>query len=362
MTATTPPLVDDRAGDVPSFVLERDQLAGGLRSDTPASAPALAASIRGLDSAMHRLRGGDGTPDAQRRMRTLVAINEAIGRLQGLGTIAELIEAAPEELCRSCGFSRAMISRVRGSMWVPEVLYASPEAPQIDSFAAYVDEVEIPLEHLLLETDLVRRRVPVLVADAPNDNRTFSELISIAEVTSYAAAPIMPTRRVIGFFHVDRNGHDRPVDATDRDNLWAFAEHFGLLFERAILVERLERQRAEIHTTLMDAAEVINELCDEELALARNEHLVVPRGAGWVGGGHGGRPSALSSLLSAREREVLELVASGATNTAVAEQLVISQGTVKSHVKRILRKLHVANRAEAVARYLQLLRLEQDER
>ncbi|MHB8696263.1 MAG: response regulator transcription factor, partial [Solirubrobacteraceae bacterium] len=36
----------------------------------------------------------------------------------------------------------------------------------------------------------------------------------------------------------------------------------------------------------------------------------------------------------------------------IAEQLVISGGTVKSHVKHILRKLHAANRAEAVARYM----------
>jgi DNA-binding NarL/FixJ family response regulator len=60
-------------------------------------------------------------------------------------------------------------------------------------------------------------------------------------------------------------------------------------------------------------------------------------------------------LLTAREREVLELMASGATNGAIAAQLVISEGTVKSHVKRILRKLRVSNRAEAVARYLHLV-------
>jgi DNA-binding CsgD family transcriptional regulator len=166
----------------------------------------------------------------------------------------------------------------------------------------------------------------------------------------------MPTRRVIGLFHVDRPGGE-PLDETDRDNLWAFAEHFGLLFERAILIERLERQRSQIHATLMEAAQVVNRLCDEELELARHEHPAEVRRHRSAGGS---RPSALWSLLSAREREVLELVASGATNTAVAEQLVISQGTVKSHVKRILRKLHVSNRAEAVARYLQLLRLEQD--
>jgi DNA-binding NarL/FixJ family response regulator len=67
-----------------------------------------------------------------------------------------------------------------------------------------------------------------------------------------------------------------------------------------------------------------------------------------------GRGSRLDSLLTARELEVLELMATGATNRRIAERLVITDGTVKSHVKRILRKLHAANRSEAVARYLRL--------
>jgi DNA-binding NarL/FixJ family response regulator len=45
---------------------------------------------------------------------------------------------------------------------------------------------------------------------------------------------------------------------------------------------------------------------------------------------------------------------SGATNAIIAGELVVSEGTVKSHVKRILRKLHVSNRAAAVARYMNM--------
>jgi DNA-binding NarL/FixJ family response regulator len=56
--------------------------------------------------------------------------------------------------------------------------------------------------------------------------------------------------------------------------------------------------------------------------------------------------------LTAREREVIELVSSGATNQEIANALVISESTVKSHVKHILRKLGAANRAEAVSRHL----------
>jgi DNA-binding NarL/FixJ family response regulator len=64
--------------------------------------------------------------------------------------------------------------------------------------------------------------------------------------------------------------------------------------------------------------------------------------------------SRIDSLLTPRELEVLALMATGATNSRIAAQLVITDGTVKSHVKRILRKLRSANRAEAIARYLRL--------
>jgi LuxR family maltose regulon positive regulatory protein len=54
--------------------------------------------------------------------------------------------------------------------------------------------------------------------------------------------------------------------------------------------------------------------------------------------------------LSERELEVLRLMAQGATNQQVAEQLVITVGTVKSHINHILGKLDAHNRTEAVAR------------
>jgi DNA-binding NarL/FixJ family response regulator len=60
-------------------------------------------------------------------------------------------------------------------------------------------------------------------------------------------------------------------------------------------------------------------------------------------------------LLTRRELDVLRLMAEGATNRQIADALVISSATVKFHTGSILRKLHAANRAEAVTRYLRLL-------
>jgi DNA-binding CsgD family transcriptional regulator len=53
--------------------------------------------------------------------------------------------------------------------------------------------------------------------------------------------------------------------------------------------------------------------------------------------------------LSARERSVLELVATGARNRAIAASLSISESTVKFHVTRLLRKLGASTRAEMAA-------------
>jgi len=62
-------------------------------------------------------------------------------------------------------------------------------------------------------------------------------------------------------------------------------------------------------------------------------------------------PSSSASLvdeeLSAREIEVLKLLATGASNRDIADKLVLAEGTVKNHVSNILSKLHAENRTQA---------------
>jgi PAS domain S-box-containing protein len=60
----------------------------------------------------------------------------------------------------------------------------------------------------------------------------------------------------------------------------------------------------------------------------------------------------LSKLLTARQIEILSLVAEGLSNAEIASRLYLGESTVKWHVRKILRALGVANRAQAVARYL----------
>ena len=67
-----------------------------------------------------------------------------------------------------------------------------------------------------------------------------------------------------------------------------------------------------------------------------------------------GAEAAHQQLLTARERDILRLLAAGMTNPQIAAQLVIGAGTVKTHTLHIYRKLEVANRTQAILRAQEL--------
>ena len=86
--------------------------------------------------------------------------------------------------------------------------------------------------------------------------------------------------------------------------------------------------------------------------IARGEHVLDPDG-GVAHAARVPRPDrrlrrrTRSRPLSAREEEVLKLLATGETNRQIARRLFVSEETVKSHVASILRKLEVSDRTSA---------------
>ena len=93
------------------------------------------------------------------------------------------------------------------------------------------------------------------------------------------------------------------------------------------------------------------ELIEAVLAVARGEPRLAPAMASRMLAefGRGGPPPDPLATLSERERDVLALLAEGLRNREIAERLVISEATVKTHVRHVLEKLRFRNRAEAAA-------------
>lgn len=61
----------------------------------------------------------------------------------------------------------------------------------------------IQLSHMMLESEVVRRRESAIVRDAFTDPRTYRPLAEAATQTSYVAAPVVSGDRVIGLLHAD---------------------------------------------------------------------------------------------------------------------------------------------------------------
>ncbi|MFB7362834.1 LuxR C-terminal-related transcriptional regulator [Streptomyces hydrogenans] len=90
-------------------------------------------------------------------------------------------------------------------------------------------------------------------------------------------------------------------------------------------------------------------------AVANGETLLGPAVgrlvAARLAGTHpGGRAAPVLRGLTPREHEVLDLVARGLGNEAIARRLTVSPKTVRNHVSAVLTKLHTASRAEAIVR------------
>jgi LuxR family transcriptional regulator, regulator of acetate metabolism len=304
---------------------------------------------------LHTFRSEVHSHEVHERLDRLATLEAGLAPLRWVHDPDELLHKVCEAVVQCCGFDRALLSRVEGSTWRPWRSYAITERSDERRFAAWMSTMpEIPIDHLLLESEMVRRHGPALVTAPEDDPRVYRPLIEASGLQSYVAAPLMPTGRVIGFLHADYECV--VVDELDRDMLWAFAEAFGHIFERAVLLRRLREQREQVREAMRTVEHVLDDLASAEIELAgRAPQNGSSAGPSRLPPGPSPAPgSRIDSLLTPRELEVLTLMATGATNSRIAEQLVISDGTVKSHVKRILRKLRSANRAEAIARYLRL--------
>lgn len=282
--------------------------------------------------------------DTGQRGQRLAECAAGLSRLRAIPDTAALLDVACEEIVLRCGFQRAVMSRVEGQSWHPWLAHFTTERQSESWFVNWIGRT-IPLDPRAPEAQLLAKRRPSLVYDTSNAQVYRPIIVDAGGSRSYVVAPIVHGNEVVGFVHADHAPLSRRTDEGDRDVLWAFTDGFSHIYERTVLLERLRRQRDQVRELLAVAVDRMDDLCESGIEMARQGHaenqestaILAPSGYGNVGD------------LTEREAEVFALMVAGATNRAIAEQLVITEGTVKSHVKHILRKFGAANRAQAIA-------------
>jgi DNA-binding CsgD family transcriptional regulator len=285
------------------------------------------------------------------RLELLERVREALGRLRELGPVSEILRRAPAELGDSCRLDRVLLTRVKDSELVPCHAFFKDDPAAAEQAVESLTEQPLALAYPVAEAELMRRRRATIVHPAANV-RAASPPLPVPDGVPYVAAPVILDGRAIGFFH--GACLDREVDELERDAVWEFADGFAQLFERAVLRRRVREQRRQLRQLVTWTDAMAADLSEGAIEL---EVQAEPAGAGL-------RPEAipavdpdasrLADLLTRRELEVLRLMARGESNKSIATELVVSEGTVKFHVKNILRKLRASNRVEAASRYVQL--------
>jgi LuxR family transcriptional regulator, regulator of acetate metabolism len=274
--------------------------------------------------------------DLSRRLRS---VQRALLRLGSEQSLGRLVNLAPRLACQALELDRAMLLHISGNTIVSGTAWWGGDQIAASDFARFLRAAHPQLTSCPPEFESVQRQLPILVANAQRREDIYRPLVHAARSEAYVVAPMIRGDRVIGLLHADRYPVvDRQLDVLDRDLLWTFATGLADLIDRAA-ARGLKSGNGAIWSEPNVGREPA--AAEEPPALAAVPLL-------------SGRSGTLA-LLTSREHEVLRLLAEGAANATIASRLVISEATVKSHVRHILRKLRAANRTEAVIRYQTLV-------
>jgi DNA-binding CsgD family transcriptional regulator len=287
--------------------------------------------------------------DDARPLTDYERMRQAVGSLAHLGPASEIIDHCPAAAALAADLDRVVLSRIENGTLIVERTHT--DAGLGNGAGGELRHPPVRLAYPLLECEVLRRREARLVAEVDHSQPARYAFLETLGWRAYVAVPILVNGASVGFLHGDRAPGRRRLAQPDADALEYFAAGFALVFERAVLRRRLRDQRREIRRIAAWAEARSGELSDGEIALSggRTEEQDRRAGAPELPAEDG-----LAAHLTPREIDVLRLMSEGKRNGDIARQLFVSEGTVKFHVKNVLRKMQASNRADASARYLRM--------
>jgi DNA-binding CsgD family transcriptional regulator len=265
-------------------------------------------------------------------VHALRSLTAGIRRMRKAGSLQGLGRQACTELCDALGFDKALLSLVGEDGFVVEESGHGLGGPTM-----------IAWHECLAERDCIRVRDTICTTEddvpaAPG----YRELLCSGQ---YLVAPVIAGARVVALLHVSRQS-EGGVSVRDIDVLDSFASAYSLLHERMLNTKRVQQQRTSIDRAAARLTEEADRIAAAAISLDVDyDNRVEPPTFA--------PDSALAATLSDRERQVFERLVLGASNAEIADELVITVETVKTHVKRILRKIGAINRSEAIALYME---------
>ncbi|HYB27018.1 MAG TPA: helix-turn-helix transcriptional regulator [Solirubrobacteraceae bacterium] len=271
-----------------------------------------------------------------RRADALERVSDAVRRLGEIGSPQGIIERAAEELGMSSEFDRVMLGEVRGDELHPRALWSGQDPDDATAALEELRRAPFRLEYPSIEDEVARRqRTEIVEAPAPRAraNRRLAEVLGW---NGYVVTALVVQGNAVGLLHADATASGRLPDALDAEVATRYAEGLAGVFERAVLREMLQLHHHELRSAV-------------EWMSARLGQLAT--GAADVSAASDLGEAGTTDALTARELDVLRLLARGQTNLEIARELVVREGTIKYHVKNILRKMGATSRADAVSRY-----------
>lgn len=270
----------------------------------------------------------------------LVAAHRA---LRECDTVGDLFARAAELGTRACGFERGVIaSIVDGHLTSNRSVPVADE--RSDAMRRLLIASPLPLSPGNHETELIRR------GGRPGTQQTASRLADYLGLERWAFSPVVPESTALALVIFDRAGP--PVTEDDLSAVDAFAAGVAVALEHFVLRRRAADLAEEVRQFTGSAQALVREMLDAPVTLPVDHGFgpALPRAE------MAGRAAdeTLLATLSERERRIAQLLIEGRSNREIAEILVVSPETVKTHVARILRKLGAANRVEAVSRLLRI--------
>jgi LuxR family transcriptional regulator, regulator of acetate metabolism len=279
--------------------------------------------------------------DYVRRSDARERVSDAVRRLGEVGSPQGILERAAEELGTSSEFGRVLIGEVRENGLHARALWSAEDPKGAATALEELRRGPVPLEYPSVEDEVARRPQTEIVDARATRSRAARRLAEVLGWEEYVVTALVVQGNTVGLLHADAGTLSgvpggRTLDPLDAEVAARYAEGLTGVFERAVLREMLQLHHHELRSGV-------------EWMTARLAQLASD-GGDRAAAADGPDPHGVEAL-TRRELDVLRLLARGQTNLEIANALLVREGTVKYHVKNILRKLGATSRADAVSRY-----------